>query len=136
MARGGKRPGAGRRKGQKSAATIEREAALRLLQNRIARHADDLFNAQFTLARGCQLLYRAPKKGGKHVLVTSPETIRQFLDGELQTEDYVYLATERPNNFAISDMLDRSFGKPPAAIAVSAPDGGPVHIHHHFSAGT
>lgn len=134
MPRGGVRPGAGRPKGAKSPATLDREAALRHFRARVAQHADELFDSQFTLARGYTVLFRKPKQG-KAVQVTDLTTIRQYLDGELaDAADAYYLVTERPNNFAISDLLDRTFGKAPAALEVTGKDGGPVHVHHHFSA--
>ncbi len=43
---------------------------------------------------------------------TDPETIATFLDSELDGVDDVYfIATQKPDNKAVKDMLDRAFGK-------------------------
>jgi hypothetical protein len=133
---GGRRPGAGRPKGKKTARVLEREAVLRAFRDRVAAQADGLFNAQIRLAEGCQLLFKKSKAAsGKHVLVTDPEEIKAFLDGDEATRaEYYYIATEKPNNEAIRDMLDRTFGKPTQGLEVSGPDRKPMvtqvtHIH-------
>src|ERR1051325_4100142 len=83
MARGGKRPGAGRKKGSKSPATLEREAALKPFREMVIARVKPLFEAQMTLARGVSYMYwikENPKTGGKeHILVTDPDEIGDIL---------------------------------------------------------
>lgn len=148
MARGGKRPGAGRKKGSKDPHTLEREAVLAAFRERAFRAADILFNAQLTLARGQTLLYKIEKelqigpKGGKRYvkskpkLVTDQSEIERYLEGLVVEGDpddeqdpnatYYFLTTKEPNNFAIDSLLDRALGK--ATQPLSGPDGGPIEI--------
>lgn len=148
MARGGKRPGAGRKKGSKDPETLEREAVLAAFRQRAMSAADILFDAQLTIARGQTFLYKIEKekivgpKGGisyrrmKPVLVTSQFEIEQYLEGLIEEGDlddendpaatYYFLTTKEPNNQAIDSLLDRSLGK--SAQPVTGADGGPIKI--------
>jgi len=79
MARGGARPGAGRPKGSKTPATLEREAALKSFREMVIEKVKPLFEAQYTLARGTSFMFRIkenPKTGGKeHILITDRDEI-------------------------------------------------------------
>jgi hypothetical protein len=138
MARGGKRPGAGRKKGSKSKSTLEREATLKAFRDRVMKNADLLFDAQLTLARGTTYLYKIEKelqigpKGGKRYirskpkLVESQAEIEDYLEGLIEEGDpddendpaatYYFLTTKDPDNRAIDSMLDRTFGRPTQPI--------------------
>lgn len=120
MARGGKRPGAGRKKGSKSATTLERERMFEEYRQRILKKLEPIFQAQFSLVRGTAYLYRIEeRKGGhkEHILVTDPNEIGRVLEkigiGEAGTVDdeYYYITVKAPDNRAIDSMLDRVFGK-------------------------
>lgn len=129
MTRGGKRPGAGRKKGSKSAATLEREATLKHFRERTMRAADILFNSQLSLARGLAFLYKIEKywEGtGRHrvlrqkkpQLVTDQWEIEAYLEGQLEEGDlddreatYYFITTKEPDNKAIDSLLDRALGK-------------------------
>lgn len=52
MALGGKRPGAGRKKGSKATHTVEREKAREYLINRIAEELNPIVTAQLEAAKG------------------------------------------------------------------------------------
>jgi hypothetical protein len=132
---GGKRPGAGRKKGSKAPETIEREATLKAYRERVCKLADRLLGAELTVAQGCSYLYRKPKtapKGEprKAELVTDPETIRRYVDGELDQDetDWYFITTERPDTATIRGMFDRTFDKPPQGVQVSGEGGGPVKL--------
>lgn len=148
MALGGKRPGAGRKKGSKKPETLERERILAAFRQRAMQAADVLFNAQLSLARGQQFLYKITKKrvvgpkGGIHYesqkpkLVTSQWEIEALLEHRVESGDmhdsadpsatYYFLTTKEPDNKAIDSLLDRSLGKP--AQPLSGPDGGPMEF--------
>lgn len=120
----------GRPKGSKSAATLERESIAAAFKQRVMRSADVLFEAQLSLAQGCSFLYRVERKKGekdKHVLVTDPDEIKAYLDGEAEG-DYHYITTKEPNNQAIANMLDRGIGKPVEELEVSGKEGGPLAV--------
>jgi len=135
MALGGKRPGAGRKKGTKNAATLEKEAVLKAFRQRAMKRAIQLFDAQYLVAMGTTHLFRIEKhKGGKdeHVLVTNEHEIKQFLDEHGQNgsglieDTWYYISTKDPDYKAGDSILDRTFGK--ANQTVSGPDGGPIQV--------
>lgn len=109
----------GRPKGSKEAATLEREAVLKAYRERVCRQAQRLLDAELTVAQGCSYLYRKPKKAEKGEtrkaeLVKDEETIRKFLDGELDhdEDDWYFITAEKPDTFTIRGMFDRTFDKP------------------------
>lgn len=120
--RGGAQPGAGRPKGSKNPETIQKEAALAIVRQRIAANADRIIGKQLSLVEGCQYLYviRTDEKGKKMKaeLVKDESVIRQYLDGDLDglSDEYYYITTERPDNNAAANLLDRVFGRPQQAI--------------------
>jgi len=119
----------GRPKGSRNGATLEREKVAAALRQRILQNADRLFNAQLALAEGCSFLYRRSlDKGGKAELVTDPETIRKFIDEELDPDQFVWIHTERPNITAIQDAFNRALGKPTESVEVSGKDGEAIRV--------
>lgn len=133
---GGKQPGAGRPKGRKNNATIEREAALEAFKNGVTKRANALMNVQTMLAFGTIKVFRIETEysgSGKNrkatrkkpVLVSDDEEIINALDytygdGESPNDDetYYFVTTKDPENNAINSLLDRTFGKPKEQIAI------------------
>lgn len=145
MAKGGVRPGAGRKRGSKSPRSVEKEAVLNAFRERTMKHADILFNSQITLAKGQTFLYKIEKeliigpKGGKSYrakkpeMVTSQWEIEAYLAGELNDHEiqdrgatYYFITTKEPNNNAIDSLLDRTFGR--STQVVGGEGGGPVQV--------
>lgn len=149
MARGGKRSGAGRKKGSKSKATLEKEAVLAAFRQRVMSHADLLFNAQFTAARGQTYLFKIEKelqigpKGGKKYIRSKPKLVTELWEieayleglveeGDMDDEDdpaatYYFLTTKDPDSRAADSLLDRAFGKSAQEIDLKG------HLTHSFS---
>ena len=123
---GGYRPGSGRPKGGKNKATIERDTARRLFEERIIANIQELLSSQMNIAKGASYVYRIEEsKNGKkeHILITNPEEIKQFLDeleggdGVLEEGgDYYYITTKTPENKALDSLIDRVFGKAPQKL--------------------
>lgn len=132
MARGGKRPGSGAKKGKKTAKVIEREEVLRQWREKAAERAMFLLDKQTHLAAGQTFLYRIDKerigrniyRNKKPVLVESEFEIRQYLDdlvsGKIHgdSEDdsdpsasFYFMTAKEPSNQAIDSMMDRTFGR-------------------------
>lgn len=116
MSKGGARPGAGRKKGGKNAATIEKEAVLAQYRQKILGRADVIFNSQLSLVKGLSYLYVIKTiKGVKQrpELIEDQATIEAYLAEELEEEEneYYYITTTPPESRAIDSMLDRAFGK-------------------------
>lgn len=112
----------GRPKGSLSPATLERQRVEAAYNQRILRHADELFNAQLNLAKGVTHLFKIVESGeGKtkkreHVLVVDPDEIIAFLDehdgGNGVVDDtYYYITTKDPQNMPIDSLLNRGIGK-------------------------
>jgi hypothetical protein len=137
---GGKRPGSGRPKGKKNAATLEKERVLAAIRQRIMRRADYILDAQLSLARGQQFLYRIDinpktKQRSKPVLIEDEPTIREFIEGEygdgasLNTDsEYYFITTKEPSNPAIDSMFNRVFGRPVDSVELSGKDGKPLVV--------
>lgn len=116
---GGVRPGSGRKKGKLDQVTLSRIEAQKQFKDRVAKNVDRLFNAQINKALG-ETYLMVKRKVGKGAsartvteIVDSPEVIKQYLDGELDDTDdeWYYMSTKAADNFAIQNLLDRSFGK-------------------------
>lgn len=123
----------GRPAGSRNVATLEKDKVSAALRQRILHNADRLFNAQMALAEGCSFLLRKPKvgKNAKTEIVTDPETLRRFVDGELEGDeaaDYFWLHTERPNIVAIQDAFNRAIGKPTDSVEVTGKDGDAIKV--------
>lgn len=138
--RGGKRIGSGRPPGRKDNKTLEKEAVLRVVEQRYMRATDSIVNARLSLARGQQFLFRIDKeevkgpKGGTSYrslppkLVTAEWEIQSYLEGMISEGDhenendpsaaYYYITTKEPVNAAIDSIENRVFGKPTESLAV------------------
>lgn len=124
---GGRRPGAGRPKGKMNAKTIEKMAVKKQFEDRVAHHADALFNAQVSLAIGTQYVFMRYKvktaKGvrwSKFERVTDPDEIIKFLDGDFEKSEneYYMITADKPDAHAIDSLLDRAFGKAPQNLNI------------------
>jgi hypothetical protein len=122
----------GRPPGRKNDATLVREAELERLRQRIFQATDVLVDAQLGLARGKSFLFKADTdddgKSRRPILVTDPEEIAAYLQenyNELETT-YYYISTEKPDNAAIKDLLDRAYGKAAQSLELSGPGGDPL----------
>lgn len=114
--RGGRRSGAGRPRGSRNKinkAIVTKEGQIK---DRIMRNLDDLLTAQISLAKGTQYLFRidikrvGDRKTPIHTLVTDPEEIKRFLDGDAD-EDYYYITSQKPEARALDSLFDRVLGK-------------------------
>lgn len=150
MNKGGKRPGAGRKKGSKSQKTLDREKVLAELRERIMKTANLLFDSQISIARGVQFLYKiekelviGPKGGKKYVsskpkLVTEQWEIESYLEGKLEDGDendendpnatYYFITAKEPDNRALDSLLDRAFGKSTQRTEITGAGGEPIKI--------
>lgn len=122
--KGGKREGAGRKRGGKNQATLEKQKVAEAFSQRVMAKADALFNAQLTLAIGSMKVFRIDETIGEnnkvkreHVHVTDADEIKRLLDehdGANGVVDgvYYYFTDVPPDNRAIDSMLNRALGKP------------------------
>lgn len=126
MARGGAQPGAGRPKGSKNPGTLEKERVNNEVKQRIFKAAQRILDKQLALAEGCAYLMLVTtvvrdRKSHKEVeTITDPKTISAYLDGSLgddkEDNEYYYITTEKPDNRALENLLDRGLGKPSQSV--------------------
>lgn len=128
---GGARPGAGRPKGSENEDTKKSRLALAHFKERVHKAADRLFNSQLDAALGEKFLYVTTthtdskgKKTRETTMVTDPETIKEYLDGEYEDNspdaDYYFISTKAANNMAIDSLLNRAFGTPQKNVDVTS----------------
>jgi hypothetical protein len=106
---------------------------------RILKNTDRLFNAQLDKAIGEKfLMVKITERGPKgairreyHEIVDNPQTILEYLDGQLDggeeigdADHYYYMSTKPADNMAISNMLDRAYGKPTEKVELKGEDDG------------
>lgn len=127
---GGAREGAGRPKGSENEDTKRRRLASSLFKDRVAKHANKLFNAQLDKAVGEKFLFvkRTINAGKKNErteteIVTDPEIIKQYLDDELNQQgddDFYFISTKGADNYAIESLLNRAFGTAVKAVDLTS----------------
>jgi hypothetical protein len=123
----------GRPQGRKNEKTLEREAQLDRLRQRVFEAFDPLISAQISSARGVSYLYKLDVNDdgtrSKPILVTDPAEIRAYLaeDYSALETTYYYITTEKPDIPALKDLWDRSLGKP-AQMLELPPDAELGHV--------
>lgn len=105
MPRGGKRPGAGRKKGYKEKGTLDKEAARALLRSMVMHELEPMTTAQIQNAKGIKYLM-VREKTGKFVRVT------EAMAGSLADEAIVEVWEKDPSIQAFTDLLNRTLDKP------------------------
>ena len=107
LKRGGRRSGAGRKKGGKNAKTLEKEVAEEALREKIRKRIDPILDAQLDNAQGIKYLVVRERKGGKFVRVT--ESMAQARLGK--GEEIVEVWEKDPSVQAFSELLNRAYGR-------------------------
>jgi hypothetical protein len=115
MAKGGKRQGAGAKRGSKQKRTLEKMEYLRLFRERVMLNFDHLITAQLLAATGVSHLF-ARAKTGKFKAVTDPVSMEEVLNGP---EELKYISARDPDPRALKDMWDRMWGSPTQAVDVT-----------------
>ena len=125
---GGARPGAGMKKGTITKPKQEKLAVMKGFRERVQKHADHLFNAQYDLAVGEKYLMVRRRIGSgdkvkyKTEVVTDVEVIKEYIDNpeilNKSGDDYYYITTRAPSNQALDSLLDRGLGKPTEKIEI------------------
>lgn len=112
----------GRPKGSKAPATIEKEAALKQFNLRVASMADKLLNSQAIVALGTHRMVtvEVDDEGKKHIKTVRDETrMQNLLDTGVYGKDYLILEGSPAEWKAANALLDRAFGKAKESIDIS-----------------
>lgn len=110
MARGGKRPGAGRPKGSKDRTTRTKEEAREAARALITKHLRPLIQRQIAHAMGIGHLYTRDKTG-KFTKIEDQRRVDELLTGGKEGEDY-WIFTKDPSVQAFTDLMNRALDKP------------------------
>ena len=108
MANGGKRAGAGRKKGYKAPATLDKLAARELTRQRVTEALVPMLEAQIANASGLKYLVTREKKTGKFIRVT--EAMAKAKQGD--DEEIIEVWEKDPSVQAFTDLLNRALDKP------------------------
>ena len=113
MPRGGKREGAGRPEGAKSASTISKEQAREALRAIVMQHMGEMTQAQIQHAKGINHFILRDPVTGKFERLTDPDQIVAALNAEGAEEGSTYyIHTKDPSVQAYTDLMNRALDKP------------------------
>jgi hypothetical protein len=126
MPRGGKRPGAGRKKGYKEKHTLAKEAAREVLRQLVTAEIEPMVEAQIKHAKGISYLVYRTKRGGKFTKVTAELAAELFKRAAKPSDEggvIIEVWEKEPSVQAFTDLMNRAIDKPAetvnAAISVS-----------------
>src|SRR5215510_11524228 len=107
MPRGGKRPGAGLKKGYQYRQTREKEAQRDVLRQLVFEHLPSMVEAQIRSAEGAsQFVYR--DDAGRYRVIDDPDELRACVaQGRA-----IRIFTRLPNTSAFTDLMNRALYKP------------------------
>jgi hypothetical protein len=124
MPRGGRRPGAGAKKGSKQKGSLEKAELLNQFRARVAAEFEPLVSALFSSATGVTHMM-ARDKSGKWTRVTDPVVMQRCLESG---DEFYKITTQNPDIRALKDIFDRMFGSPTQAVEVTGADGEPMEV--------
>lgn len=121
MPRGGKRPGAGRKKGPQ---TLEKEAAREIVRRKVFAELGPMLASQISNAKGIHFLVVRDKKTGKFLRVGKGRA--EALKPE---EEIIEIWEKDPSVQAFTDLMNRAIDKPAEQMKVTGADDGPIEVH-------
>lgn len=107
MARGGKRPGAGRPTGAKNN-PLSKEQTREVVRQLIADHIGDMVAAQVSHAKGLRYLIVRDKKTGKFLRVAK-DMAEKYTE---ESEEVIEVWEKDPSVQAFTDLMNRAIDKP------------------------
>lgn len=119
MGHGGKRAGAGKKKGTKWASTLSKEAAREALRQMVTEHMRPMTEAQIANASGLKYLVARQRKGGKFVHLTA-ELAEAIISGEETEYEAIEVWEKLPNVQAYTDLMNRALDKPAESVNLEA----------------
>lgn len=118
MGHGGKRAGAGKKKGTKWASTLSKEAAREVLRQHLTLEMKGVADALVSRCKGVRYFVTRNKKTGKYELVTDPEQVIKALNQEDEFTGEFY--TDKPETAAMREFFDRTCDRAPQPMTVDA----------------
>lgn len=105
--RGGKRPGAGRKKGSSTLLAI---AMREKLSQMVSEEFGPVVKAQLKLAKGAYVMMVKNKKG-EWKQITNPADVERLLNSDGEGENYYQIWLKNPSTEATKYLLDQALGK-------------------------
>lgn len=114
----------GRTKGTKNKATLERELELEVLRQLVMEQMRPMTDAQIAHAKGVHYMVLRHKDG-----TFTRATDEKQIDAAIASGAMAFqIFTQAPNTQAFTDLMNRTFGKPPERVEMSGPEGQPLEI--------
>lgn len=107
---GGKRPGAGRKKGFRFSKTLEKEAARELVRQKVFENLEPMLRAQMAHAQGIGHLFTRDKHG-KYTKIENMAVAEKLLSEGTEDTDY-FIFMKDPSVQAFTDLMNRALDKP------------------------
>jgi hypothetical protein len=120
MPRGGKRAGAGRKKGRQ---TLDKEAARDIVRLKVFAELGPLIASQISNAKGIHYLVVRDKASGKFLRVGKGRA--EKLKAE---EEIIEIWEKDPSVQAFTDLLNRALDKPAEQMRLTGAENGPVEV--------
>lgn len=124
--RGGKRPGAGRKKGFKLPTTISKEQAREAHRVMVLKFMERMTRAHIANACGIGHLYTRDK-AGKFTKIENEKEVDRLLAEGVEDRDY-WIFTKDPSAQSYTDLMNRALDKPAEQVKVTGGDGGPIEV--------
>jgi hypothetical protein len=125
MARGGKRPGAGRPKGTKDPQTKARQIVEEEFRAFMLRERKALWRAQLARALGTFVVMEV-RKDGTYGRVTDPLRIEQLM-AKPEGERY-FIEAQAPDTQLVKEINNRTMGVPTQPHELAGADGAPLSV--------
>lgn len=111
MPKGGKRTGAGAKKGSHHKETLDKLAAREFVRQRVTEKLGPLIDAQIANAQGLKYLVVRDKHSGKFLRVTEAMA-KQKAEKLADNEEIIEVWEKDPSVQAFSDLVNRAIDKP------------------------
>jgi hypothetical protein len=121
MPRGGKRPGAGAKKGALNCYTAEKNLLRQQARNLIGPEMPSMIAAQVAHARGLSYLVYRDKETGKFERVKAIEDVDQ-------DRDAIEVWEKDPSVQAFTDLMNRLLDKPSEHVELTGSGGAPLEV--------
>lgn len=109
---GGRRPGAGAKKGSIQKRTLEKRELAKILHERFAAEFNSFVDAYFGKSRGVYHMM-ARDRDGTWTRVTDPDAMQRVLNSG---ETFYRIHAQDPDARALKDLFDRHLGLPVQAV--------------------
>lgn len=124
MGLGGKRAGAGRKKGFKLASTLTKEQAREALRLKVTAEMHVLADAMIAAVKGINHFFLRDAKTQQFARITDPEQIQASLNAG---KEHYWIHTKDPSVEAFKALADRALDKPAEHLKIAGEDG-PIEV--------